>query len=89
MTREPEARRTELSERFTQVQRIPSYRAVLDREGASGPADTAVLGEEAAVERALRALAEAGATELIASPVGTPDEQSRTKELLAALSSRT
>lgn len=58
-------------------------------EGAAGPADTAVLGGEAAVERALRTLAEAGATELIASPVGTPEEQRRTKELLAALSSRT
>ncbi|MEU1806664.1 LLM class flavin-dependent oxidoreductase [Streptomyces sp. NPDC019937] len=89
VTAEPEARRTELSERFTQVQRIPSYRAVLDRDGAAGPADTAVLGEEATVERALRALAEAGATELVTSPVGTPEEQSRTKELPAALSRRT
>ncbi|MGR3935353.1 TIGR03564 family F420-dependent LLM class oxidoreductase [Streptomyces sp. BRA346] len=89
VTAEPEARRTELRRRFTRVQEIPSYRAVLDREGAAGPADTAVLGDETTVERALRALAEAGATELIASPVGTPEEQSRTKELLAALSSRT
>ena len=30
---------------------LPSYRAMLDREGAEGPADVAIIGDEAAVPR--------------------------------------
>ncbi|WP_158083220.1 hypothetical protein [Streptomyces antioxidans] len=43
-------------------------------------------GDEATVGRGLRALADAGVTELIASPLGPPEERARTGELLAELS---
>jgi 5,10-methylenetetrahydromethanopterin reductase len=46
---------------------LPNYRRMLDREGATGPEDVAIVGDEAEVERQLRALAGTGCTDLIAS----------------------
>jgi hypothetical protein len=62
--------------------RVPEYQAMLDREGVAGPEDVAAVGEEIAVERHLRRLADAGATEVAAAPFGTPDERARTLGLL-------
>jgi 5,10-methylenetetrahydromethanopterin reductase len=61
----------------------PSYRALLDREGAAGPADVAVLGDEAGVTDQLSALSAAGCTEFSAAELpGNPDEAERTRALL-------
>jgi alkanesulfonate monooxygenase SsuD/methylene tetrahydromethanopterin reductase-like flavin-dependent oxidoreductase (luciferase family) len=51
---------------------LPNYRRVLDREGAAGPADVAIVGDEADVERQISAIAGAGATDFMAwtFPVG-------------------
>jgi len=46
---------------------LPNYRRMLDREGATGPEDVAVVGNEGEVERQLRALAGTGCTDLVAS----------------------
>jgi F420-dependent oxidoreductase-like protein len=46
--------------------RLPNYQRVLAREGATTPAELAVVGDEVSVERQLRELADAGATDLIA-----------------------
>jgi 5,10-methylenetetrahydromethanopterin reductase len=46
---------------------LPNYRRMLDREGAAGPEDVAIVGEEAEVERQLRALAGTGCTDLVAA----------------------
>jgi F420-dependent oxidoreductase-like protein len=64
---------------------LPSYRAMLDREGAEGPADIALIGNEAQVGAALDRLAETGATDLIAAiaPV-EGDTAERTLEFLAS-----
>ncbi|HUI49991.1 MAG TPA: LLM class F420-dependent oxidoreductase [Acidimicrobiia bacterium] len=64
---------------------LPSYRAMLDREGAKGPADVAMVGDEAAVERQVRALADAGVTEYVASIFGARDERERTRALLKSM----
>ena len=64
---------------------LPSYRAMLDREGAEGPADVAMVGDEAAVERQVRALADAGVTEYVASIFGARDERERTRALLKSM----
>jgi F420-dependent oxidoreductase-like protein len=64
---------------------LPSYRAMLDREGADGPANVAIVGDESAVGEALDRLAEAGATDFLAAPFpveGDADAVARTRDLL-------
>ena len=67
----------------------PYYRHLLDIEGVEEMADVAIIGKEAEVERQLRALADAGTTELIALilPVDgdTKASYSRTRTLLKGL----
>jgi F420-dependent oxidoreductase-like protein len=64
---------------------LPSYRAMLDREGAAGPADIALVGNEAAVGATLDALAETGATDLMAAIVPVEgDTADRTLEFLTS-----
>ena len=74
---------------FERYGQLPSYRRMLDIEGVESPGEVAVVGTEAEVERQLRALAEAGATDLLASifPVGDDREASvgRTRRLLKSL----
>ncbi len=69
--------------------RLPNYRRVLDREGAAGPAEVAIVGNEADVERQIRAIASTGATDFGAwiFPVGEDARASvdRTWSLLKGL----
>jgi len=51
---------------------VPSYRAMLDREGAAGPADIAILGDERALRDALARLRSIGVSDLIASGADRP-----------------
>lgn len=68
---------------------LPSYRAMLDREGADGPADVAVVGDEAAVNAALDELADAGTTDFSALPLTLdPELVERTWALLTARAAR-
>jgi F420-dependent oxidoreductase-like protein len=65
---------------------LPSYRAMLDREGAAGPEDLAIIGNEAAVKVEVGRLEDAGVTEFIATEfAATDDERTRTRELLRSL----
>ena len=67
---------------------LPSYRAVLDVEGAATPADVAIVGNESEVEQQLRHLADIGVTDFNASPFGVradPGAASRTREFLKQL----
>jgi F420-dependent oxidoreductase-like protein len=50
-------------------QDLPSYKAMLDREGAEGPGDVAIVGNEAQVHEVLHALAEAGTTDFAGLPL--------------------
>lgn len=47
---------------------LPSYRAMLDREGAEAPADVAIVGDEASVRAQIEELFAQGATEFILVP---------------------
>ena len=71
---------------------LPSYRAMLDREGVESPAGVAVTGNEDAVGEQLQRLAEIGATELLAIPfaVGADARASlaRTRALLIDLAKK-
>jgi 5,10-methylenetetrahydromethanopterin reductase len=53
---------------FAAYGQIPSYRAMLDREGLPGPEDLAIIGDEAHVGAAIAGLADAGVTHLVAVP---------------------
>ena len=63
---------------------LPSYRAMLDREGAQGPGDVTLAGDEAAVAAQVSALEEAGVTDFVAADLDPPG-QSRTRNLLNSL----
>ena len=52
---------------------LPSYKAMLDREGAADAADIAFVGDEETVAAAITKLAGAGATDFVASVVGDRD----------------
>jgi F420-dependent oxidoreductase-like protein len=66
---------------------LPSYRALLDRQGLSSTADLLVAGDESTVAKRLREYADAGATEILVSPFGSADDQARTLALLSSLRS--
>ena len=74
---------------FSVYSSIPSYGYMLQQGAARGPADVAIVGDEAAVRRRLQAFADAGATDVIAVPFGSgPDPSASidaTWEVLAAL----
>lgn len=61
---------------------LPSYRAMLDREGAKGPADVGLFGTRAQVLEKLHELAEAGVTEFSASMTGGADDRDETYDTL-------
>jgi 5,10-methylenetetrahydromethanopterin reductase len=65
--------------------RIPVYRAVLDREGADGPADVSIVGDAASVTRQLEHLAAVGMTEFVGILCGTEADRIRTRDHLASL----
>ncbi|MGH2634206.1 MAG: LLM class F420-dependent oxidoreductase, partial [Tepidiformaceae bacterium] len=70
---------------------LPSYRAVLDVEGAADASSVAILGNEAEVERQVRHLADIGVTDFNASPFpveGDAEAAGRTYSLLSALAKR-
>ncbi len=64
---------------------LPSYKAMLDREGAADAADIAFVGDEEAVAAAITKLADAGATDFVASVVGDRDERARAFSLLSEI----
>lgn len=70
---------------FTVYGQLPSYRAMLDREGAAGPAEVALVGTEEEVAAQVRSLAEVGCTEFSAVVFGSAEEVERTRALMGEL----
>lgn len=85
VTADPAAARERAARMFSIYNELPSYRAMLDKEGAGGPADVAVVGDEETVAAALRRLGDIGATELNLPVFGTDEERARTLEVLTSL----
>jgi F420-dependent oxidoreductase-like protein len=85
VTAEIDKTRQAAAKAFAIYGQLPSYRAMLDREGAEGPADVAIVGDEETVSAELARLADAGATDLAAPPFGTGEERQRTLALLSDL----
>lgn len=88
VTDEPERARRRAASLFQHYAHMPNYRRMLDMEGVEGPADIIIAGDEAQVEKQLRDLANAGATDLLAMilPVGELTASTeRTRALLLSL----
>ena len=51
---------------FAMYGQLPSYRAMLDKEGVAGPADVAIVGSASEVADRISALAEVGVTDFAA-----------------------
>ena len=56
VTDDPDGARARAAEVFAIYGELPSYRAMLDREGAAGPADVALVGDEDIVAAQITAL---------------------------------
>jgi F420-dependent oxidoreductase-like protein len=82
LTDDPDGARTRAATEFQVYGFLPSYRAMLDREGAENPGDVAIAGDEATVEKAMGQLRDAGVTEFVASIYGSRDERERTRSFL-------
>jgi F420-dependent oxidoreductase-like protein len=64
---------------------LPSYRAMLDKEGATSPADVGFIGDEETVAADVARLAEAGATDFVGAIMGDAAERERGFALLSEL----
>jgi F420-dependent oxidoreductase-like protein len=86
VTQDKEAAAARAAKVFAVYGTLPSYRAMLDKEGAAGPADIAITGTVAEVQDRVAALASIGVTDFAAVEFGaTPDEIGNTREALKGL----
>jgi alkanesulfonate monooxygenase SsuD/methylene tetrahydromethanopterin reductase-like flavin-dependent oxidoreductase (luciferase family) len=77
------------AEQFAMYGHLPSYRAMLDREGYAGPEDAALIGDEATVRERLDEVRTAGVDEFVAIPFDPSAEgQDRTRTCLRSLASQ-
>ncbi len=85
VTADPDGARDRATTAFGFYDNLPSYKAMLDKEGAAGPADVAVVGDEETVAAELRRFGDLGATDVSAATFGSSAERARTVALLADL----
>jgi F420-dependent oxidoreductase-like protein len=85
VTDDPDGARERTGQAIAFYGSLPSYRAMLDREGAAEPKDVSIVGDEDHVASVVRGLADIGVTDFVAVPAGTPDELARTRKLLTSL----
>jgi len=85
VTSNVEAARDRAAKEYAIYGQLPSYRAMLDREGYDGPADLALIGDASQLGAGLQRFSDAGATTVVASPFGNADELAETRATLARL----
>jgi 5,10-methylenetetrahydromethanopterin reductase len=85
VTDDPAGARASADQEFAIYGQLPSYRAMLDREGAAGPGDVAIVGDEDAVAAQILALADAGVTDFVAAEFARGEDGERTRSLLKAV----
>jgi 5,10-methylenetetrahydromethanopterin reductase len=84
VTDDPDGVRAAFATGYKIIGDLPAYRALLDRGGLSGPADTIIAGTEEEVLRELQRFRDAGATDLVVMSIAsTPSEKQRTLDLIA------
>ncbi len=86
LTNDPSGAREKLGQVLQTYGLVPSYRSMLDREGAAGPADIAIAGDETELRTRIDRLREIGATDLMAAIIPVEEgAMDRTLECLASL----
>jgi len=83
VTDDVDAARKQAATQFAMYGQLPSYRAMLDREGYAGPEDAAIIGDEVTVTQRLDELRAAGVDEYVAATFDpSPEGRARTRALL-------
>jgi 5,10-methylenetetrahydromethanopterin reductase len=82
VTNDVRATRERVNETLAIYGKLPSYRAMLDREGAEGPADVGLFGSREQVLEQLSDLAQAGVSEFSASMSASANDRDATYEVL-------
>jgi 5,10-methylenetetrahydromethanopterin reductase len=85
VTDDVDGARAKAAEVFAVYGHLPSYRAMLDREGVAGPADVAIVGTSSEVASQVGRLADIGATDFCGAPFGTSEEIRASIDTLAGL----
>ena len=78
--------KAKIARNLTVYGQLPSYRAMLDREGATGPADIAIVGDENQLRGQIKRFQDMGVTDFNAAIMDTEDgAYARTLEFLGSL----
>ncbi|GED99425.1 TIGR03564 family F420-dependent LLM class oxidoreductase [Gordonia crocea] len=89
VTDDVESSKAAAARQFRMYNSLPSYRAMLDREGYDTPTDAAIVGDEKSVTARIRELADAGVDEYVGIVFDRDDKvRERTRALLRELDGR-
>jgi F420-dependent oxidoreductase-like protein len=78
--------KAKIAQNLTVYGQLPSYRAMLDREGATGPADIAIVGDENQLRGQIKRFQDMGVTDFNAAIMDTEDgAYARTLEFLCSM----
>jgi 5,10-methylenetetrahydromethanopterin reductase len=83
VTDDPAPARAEAASQFAIYGKLPSYRAMLDREGWAGPEDAALIGTESEVAERIEELRAAGVDEFVGAAFGSSEQRGRSRALLS------
>jgi F420-dependent oxidoreductase-like protein len=82
LTNDVDAAREHIGKTLKNYGMLPSYRAMLDREGVAGPADLALVGDEATLRADIARLRDAGVTDFNAALIPFGDSMDAALDLL-------
>lgn len=86
VTDEPDRVRELIAVLLANYNDLPSYKAVMEREGVDGPAGVSIVGDEATVRAGIQRYADAGTTDFTPVELVTNDDETqRTRALLKDL----
>ncbi|NCG41226.1 MAG: TIGR03564 family F420-dependent LLM class oxidoreductase [Actinobacteria bacterium] len=85
VTNNKDAARERAAREFSIYGQLPSYRAMLDREGLGGPEDLAIIGSASEVAERIKAIEKTGIDSFTGSEFGNSDEKLATREVLISL----
>jgi 5,10-methylenetetrahydromethanopterin reductase len=85
VTNDPEAAEERADAEYAGSAGLPSYRAMLEREGVTRPGSIAIVGDEGRVAAKVTALEDTGITDYLARIVGSEEERARSLALLGSM----